>query len=45
MDLDPGSWGELELGLKIGTVKTSTGNAAQVGKTYQMTAECAAPAL
>ena len=24
MDLDPGSWGELELGLKIGSVKTST---------------------
>ena len=24
MDLDPGSWGELELGLKIGPVKTST---------------------
>ena len=24
MDLDPGSWGGLELGLKIGPVKTST---------------------
>ena len=28
MDLDPGSWGELELGLKIGPVKTSTGVAS-----------------
>ena len=26
MDLDPGSWGGLELGLKIGPVKTSTEN-------------------
>ena len=24
MDLDPGSWGGLELGLKIGPVKTSS---------------------
>ena len=26
MDLDPGSWGGLELVLKIGPVKTSTGH-------------------
>ena len=27
MDLDPDSWGGLELGLKIGPVKTSTAKA------------------
>ena len=33
MDLDPDSWGGLELGLKIGPVKTSTGH--QVKKVKQ----------
>ena len=31
MDLDLASWGGLELGLKIGPVKTSSGNYFEVG--------------
>ena len=34
MDLDPGSWGGLELGLKIGPVKTSNSQITSSTATY-----------